>query len=461
MLGEEDLFDYQKPALEYLKKHPKSLLNVKMGLGKTPLALLALSHHKASKILVICSKNAYNVWATEVPKWFGEHKVVLIEGKGSNAAAVRIQQWKSKGTFFVTTPSAFIRDILKLPNNFFQQFDAIVMDEAQRFIRNYKSKTYKAVEGKLKSSNPRCVFILSGSPAGRGSQDLWAFWHILWPRVFPSYWRYVYTYCEVSESMFGKEIGAPKNSGQLRRVAKEHGYVFIGNLKSSESKFRRQEFPVTLVKGSLQQKLISNIAKDMLAELSSGQILLTPNALTRDLRIRQALCCPSLLDPEIGVGQAFKSITEKVTTELPIPHVVIFTPFVKAIPFFVKYLKDKYGLASNYLHGGQPHEQVKEQIEEFNKRKTVMLCSIQFAQAFSLDSACYSFFVGADYDYWNNLQAEARLVRATTKHFVLHNYVVHKGNRVEKNLFEIAGTKARNMKLLYYDKTDLQNLQKS
>lgn len=63
-----------------------------------------------------------------------------------------------------------------------------------------------------------------------------------------------------------------------------------------------------------------------------------------------------------------------------------------------------------------------------------MLCTIAFAQSFSLDTVGRAYVLGIDPDPINNIQAEGRLRRGNSKlgpEGVLVNYIVIKNTREE------------------------------
>ena len=66
---------YQEPAIQFVLDHPRCILSLDMGLGKTVITLtaleeLVLDRFDVSRILVIAPKRvAESTWPNEISKW--------------------------------------------------------------------------------------------------------------------------------------------------------------------------------------------------------------------------------------------------------------------------------------------------------------------------------------------------------------------------------------------------------
>ena len=75
LLVESDLHDYQRFCVEFIEAHPQCGVFLDMGLGKTAIALTAMSHllydsFEASCILIIAPlRVARDTWLAELEKW--------------------------------------------------------------------------------------------------------------------------------------------------------------------------------------------------------------------------------------------------------------------------------------------------------------------------------------------------------------------------------------------------------
>ncbi len=91
---------------------------------------------------------------------------------------------------------------------------------------------------------------------------------------------------------------------------------------------------------------------------------------------------------------------------------------------------------------------VAASIDGFNRHKGIMLCSIKYAQAFSLASASVCFFLGFEWDPPDNYQAEARLDTIMHNNAVMAYYLTHYGT-VEDRVFEVLDKKQTNMNTIF------------
>lgn len=79
---------HQKPATEYLLSKPNSVLNLKMGGGKTRITIDALrqvSTQGTKKTIILCPTAVLGVWRGEMQKHApGEFDVVILDGSGGS-----------------------------------------------------------------------------------------------------------------------------------------------------------------------------------------------------------------------------------------------------------------------------------------------------------------------------------------------------------------------------------------
>lgn len=162
--------DYQKRAGEWILDHPRSLLFLGMGMGKSVITLTAIErlrcYGEAERVLVIAPKTvAESTWSDEAGKW--DHldlRVSLIAG----TPAQRRRALAADADVYVTgrdTTAWLVEEAGKTP-----PFDMLVIDELTSF-KNPRSVRFKALRRWLPHI-PRIVG-LTGTPAPNGLLDLW------------------------------------------------------------------------------------------------------------------------------------------------------------------------------------------------------------------------------------------------------------------------------------------------
>lgn len=163
--------EYQRRAIRWVEDHPRCLLFLDMGLGKTVSTLTAIQnlicHGEVDRVLVIAPKKiAESTWSTEAAKWdhlFLRVSAVTGDPRHRVAALGREADIYVIGRDSVT----WLADHLggKVP------FDMVVLDELTSF-KNHRSLRFKALR-KLLATVGRVVG-LTGTPTPNGLPDLWA-----------------------------------------------------------------------------------------------------------------------------------------------------------------------------------------------------------------------------------------------------------------------------------------------
>jgi SNF2 family DNA or RNA helicase len=161
-----------------------------------------------------------------------------------------------------------------------------------------------------------------------------------------------------------------------------------------------------------QKLLYKDLSKEMMHYVEQDDnLVVAQNEFVLATRLRQALVCPAILSPSLGVGAAIKDFVESNEPEDG-PY-VIFTPFTSAFSHFNAFLCGK-GFRVQTLQGAIGSEERDSRISVWRRERSVCICSVLYAQAFSLEPATRCYFIGYDWDPDNNRQAEKRLHRLST-----------------------------------------------
>lgn len=172
--------DYQRRAIKWIIDHPRALLFLDMGLGKTVSTLTAIAklqcYGEAMKVLVVAPKLvAETTWSTEAAKWqhLQDLRVVSVMGTLDK----RRKALKEKGDIYVTSRDniAWLTEQYNTHYTLKKKpawpFDMLVIDELTSF-KHHGSVRSKAIQrgGKLTHR----IVGLTGTPAPNGLIDLWA-----------------------------------------------------------------------------------------------------------------------------------------------------------------------------------------------------------------------------------------------------------------------------------------------
>lgn len=164
---------YQSRAIDFLLSHPRSMLFLDMGLGKSVIALSAFAHLldslEACRALVVAPKSvAEATWSAEVAKWnhLAGLRVSLILG----TAKQRERAIEADADLYVISRDNLVWLIKHLDRDL-TRFDTLILDELSSF-KNPKAQRFKAV--RTVRGQFRHIYGLTGTPAPNGYLDLWA-----------------------------------------------------------------------------------------------------------------------------------------------------------------------------------------------------------------------------------------------------------------------------------------------
>lgn len=180
MLSRDDLYNYQRHAIDFIKSRKNCALWVDMGLGKTVSTLTAFSDLQdscqAGKMLVVAPKRvARKVWSDEATSW--DHLNHLRVSRIVGDAQECFEALKQPADVYTIgrdraawLHAQFVKDgkqVVEWP------FDMVTLDEAQSFA-SQSSQRWKAIaQLRTLTSFPRLV-ELSGTPMPNGYMKLWS-----------------------------------------------------------------------------------------------------------------------------------------------------------------------------------------------------------------------------------------------------------------------------------------------
>ncbi len=170
--------EYQKYAIEFIKKNPVAAKLLDMGMGKTSIVLSALNElmydsFEVTKVLIIAPlRVARNTWSDEIKKW--DHLNGIRYSIAVGTAAERLAALKADADIYIINREnvPWLIEDSGLPFD----FDCVVVDELSSF-KNWQAKRFKALM-KVRPKIRRIVG-LTGTPSSNGLMDLFAEFKIL------------------------------------------------------------------------------------------------------------------------------------------------------------------------------------------------------------------------------------------------------------------------------------------
>ena len=442
------LLPYQKEAVTRgLNNDGRILLYMDAGTGKTFTAIEIVlklvqgypkEHKRPFRILCCGSSRALATWMREWPKWSSigheESDICLVRGTPKQRKAL----WQKPSQVYLCTAQVLYVD--KGTDLLPKEWDVICVDEC-RLFRNPKAKMLQRLRPLLRKT--RHLILMDGTLVVNGPGDLWGCLNLLDFRQFPSYWRFVGKWCIMIEGIFGTKAGGPKMSTSkelqqtlvpyIARVKEDNPEV-----RKTRPKLTRDYIPIEM--SEEQREIYLALHTENLAETVNGELVFTVNALDVYMKCRQLLVCPKILDKNLDYGPAMNYVVDELEDD---PHIVIFTPFTRAIPHIYGLIKSRGYPEPFILQGGDSPEKVQQTEKEFhNSLDRAIIISTKFADSFELPSAKQCFHLGYEWNPDMNEQAEKRLHRVTTPHPVNSWYMIHVGT-IDELMKDILNRKHR------------------
>lgn len=418
--NKEALRDYQVEAIDHVIKQHKVILGDEQGLGKTRVCLevaIKLCQDKP-RVLVFAPSTALGTWKSQARKWIDADAIIY---SGNTIPEAREALWKDylveKPMFLVAT-YAMMDEILSKQLN----WPMIIADEYHKAgLMNHKTVTYK----NLKRAYSSVLMLVSGTPAKKGPQDLFAPLHLINPHKFNSYWRYVHTHCIVTKGPFGTSIeGRPAKPTEFKEVIKPY---LIRRTKKQVLKelppIQRQAIYVDL--STKQEKYYAELAGTGTLE-TPNRLILCPNEVTKLLRLRQLLVSPRIfgLDDDGGAIQAMRQLVQdSYDSGRP---VTIVTPFRPAVDIIAEALPKTTEEVYKIMGGMKESAfDVATAFQQSRRIRRALIFTITSGVAFDAYASNTCIFVGAEWVASENGQAEARVHRLGQRDSVNAYYLLY------------------------------------
>lgn len=441
---------YQVGVFNTMVRDKRHLNYMDMGLGKTLVTMTSVMRLEAFPCIIVCPKSAMGVWQEELMKWYGEPSTLYV-GKPKQRKE-KLKEFANQGHKFIITNYSLIKELgetlgiiragktegsgtsgnnaSRTPHTGTKwRIGALVADEIQLGgLFNHKTQTYKTFKALCKEID--VVYLLTGTPYRKGVIDFFGPLSLVDRERFDSYWKYVNKYCMTIDTGFGKSIERnPKNVVQFRAMLREYASVlkktdYLHELPGKQ----RQAIPVEM-EGE-QKRVYDELTEELYSITDGGELVMTPGVLSLTVRQRQLLVAPQVLGLE-SRGAAIDTLLEMggelVEDRKPF---VVFTPFRKAVPYIKDALIEKFGRIPVFeITGGLTTDEFTERWQGFQNSRGpgVLICVIKSGASFHATRADTAFFLGYEWDFNQNEQAEDRLYRIGQKNMVNCYYLMHKG----------------------------------
>lgn len=428
--------NFQLAARSKLARNKRVILSLDKGLGKTSVILSifedALVHKDVPgfTVLILTTGRGMGSYIRDIQKFPEfEGKICIIEGN----KVQRERLWRySNAKYFICKYNTFLSDCGKFKQGVDAEdktrftssivpkwvldgsVDGIVCDEFHRVFRRHKSAIFELL--KKVAETTEYFFPMSGSAISKGPEDLWAALHLCDPKFWSSYWRYVYTWCEMDDTGFGKTILGPKMDRTDKWQNAVEPYMFHCTKAMAAGSTPPKVRDILEVElEPWQRQLVDGLWTELFAETPDGEFIFAGNSLTKLFKVRTALICPKVLSPSYGYGAALEGIWDEIE-EGELSRFAIFTPFRAPIPYIQTFLEE-HGCHVCVLQGGIDADEQENRLGLWRRqnasasRPAAVLSTIKYAESWEIPECSYGYLLGREWDPEENKQAEDRLHR--------------------------------------------------
>jgi SNF2 family DNA or RNA helicase len=464
---------YQKETVRFALPRAGCIIADDMGLGKTVSAavIAELMNPSPRLILVVCPKNAVYTWRNTIAEWlcptvfsgngdptllgrdwFGRI-VQFVHLKAGDTAAQQIMVQAAAGgdlsgrqIWFVMTNAMAVRPhIAQLIEHI--QWPLMIVDEAHG-ITNRKS----AIAKLLIKTKKRRFLALTGTPLVKAAADCWVYLRIIDPLRFRSYWGFVDEWFDQEEGYGGHRlIAGVKDAVAFARMLSQYMVRHEKSQVADQLPAKTRQVIWLDMEGQ-QKALYDKLVRDWILASDRRIFASAPNKLALITRLRQIAICPRiLLSDAAHPGATFAAVAEtlrEIKEARGAAHVLIFTPFAKALVALYNYLTKDHGYAEDSIYtlqGGVDAAFIDRTVSSVKSRgargmDSILIATTRSAQSYSIETCSEVLHVGVDWTPLYNIQAEDRAHRLTSRSEVHVRIFLNRGT-VEEHCLDVVNGK--------------------
>lgn len=357
------LFPHQKVGASFLVSRKRALLSLTPGLGKTNTSVTAVEILDAKKILVVAPLTLLMTWEREVLSWSSAQPEQISRQKGKYKPQDGVK-------WYITNIDSVMRNLESWCS---EDWDVIIADESILY-KNWKANRSKAMVELGKKGE--YVWLLSGNPVAKYSDDLYSQMRILYPDDFTSYWRFANMWCTVESTPWGDKIVGNRDPKGLRKYLDDVIITRTPKEAFDESLGMNFKFPDLILEPVYvdltgeQLELISKLEQEAALEKDNGKVMTITAAIAMLTRVQQIVSAP------INIG--INKVSVKTDTALDLldrvelPAIVWFQ-FRDGLEDFARLATEK-GWKVGKIHGGVPDKVRFQAVDDFQNGQLDIIC---------------------------------------------------------------------------------------
>ncbi|QQO90087.1 putative global transcription activator [Bacillus phage BSTP8] len=406
----DKLRKYQRVDVALMQKMKRLILGNEPGTGKTLESIAYCDLIEAKKILIVASKSLLGSWASEIEKWSSEPDYKIIPVDTTYKKKEKTNANLNEDHRFNIINYEMLRDRKGFPKLWSTKWDVVICDEAHR-LKGRKSKQTDGAS-QLKTDS---LILATGTWITNNHHEVFQLLQLLDPKRFTSYWQFVDRFCKTENNYFNehaKDIVGTKNM-------KAYRYMMNPYLIQRKKKDVLTELPPVIHKQipiemtAYQNKHYKELFEDMMTMFENEELVVSPNVVSKYMRLRQVLLTPALLGGKDSTNKtdAVLDIIENTDDQI-----VVFSWFKGYIKHLETILTKK-DISFRSIHGDIDSESRTKAADDFRNGKVkVMLGTIKaMSEGLNLQTASTMIFTDKSYVPADNEQAIARIDRLGQK----------------------------------------------
>lgn len=403
---------YQEQAVTFLNERTRAIEGDAPGIGKTATVISALASRtpQPSPVLVLAPLSVVRHWEAEIARWSG-YSVSVGVGSAPRRWEARAFADGLKGVgghIYVTNYEAARADIENLMS---VPWEAAVCDEVHR-LRNRQTRTFKTLRP-LILRTPSFIGI-SGTPVVNGADDLWTLLHLIDPKRWRAYWRWVDEFMESTTTTFNGKLAQPIRQitgmrpgmdGVLRQQLRD--VMIRRSLNELLPELPEVSETIYEVDLSPEEKMAyKNLEKKFWADMPDGTKVIAPNDVAKITRLRQMATDWSVLGATEGNSTKLKRLYE-LLDDIGDEQVVIFSAFSSVIDTVAAHLN------AGKITGDVKSNDRTDVIRAFKEGNLRYICGTigAMGEGIDLQTANHCVFLDLWWSPASNEQAIARVHR--------------------------------------------------
>jgi SNF2 family DNA or RNA helicase len=477
--SERGLFGFQEIGVRFLVANRGALLAFAPGLGKTATSITAAAEKGHRLILVVSPLSLLRNWEREIRRWdprqpevirvsskarwpqqlpgLGDRPVWIVTNYDTVRVTADFPPWLRQVQLVILDESILVK------NREAERTKKLMMLFGSRYAETLLSHQRKKRDQSDEEKDPIRFFgllrgadrwLLSGAPMTRSFADLWAQLHLIDPLRFPSFWRFVETYCIVQQSQWGTEIVGTR-PGALEEFRRRNMDLFLAYpqevLDLPDWVIQDRDIEMEEKQAEMYEEMALEF-RTWLHEYDPDA-LVAPNVLAQVTRLIQLASSPILLGASRSRAWPKLDAATEILETYQGPF-VIWTVFIKSAQEACVRLERK-GFRVASLTGATPERERQEIVDRFQGGQLDVIVAHPGVGKYglTLTRARVAIYLEKSWNFDDFIQSLHRIRRIGTAHtpLVIHLHSVrpeYGGHTVDHLIYELLEKRKQSLERL-------------